>query len=77
MEPGSPRGNHPVQKDGQARPDSAESLTMEEVDPHIVAVLKAQGWKVCSTKGAAAVLGLKATTLEARMARLGITRPDR
>ena len=33
------------------------------------------GWRVSGPRGAARVLGLKATTLESRMKRLGITRP--
>ena len=33
------------------------------------------GWRIRGTGGAADVLGLKPTTLEARMAKLGIHRP--
>ena len=42
---------------------------------HILAVLERTGWRVSGKQGAADILGLKATTLEARMKKLGITRP--
>jgi transcriptional regulator with GAF, ATPase, and Fis domain len=42
---------------------------------HILATLERTRWKVSGPGGAAEVLGLKATTLEARMKKLGITRP--
>jgi len=41
---------------------------------HIVEVLKKTGWRVSGEKGAAKILGLNATTLEARMKKLGIKR---
>lgn len=41
---------------------------------HILQVLKKTNWKVSGEKGAAKMLGLNATTLEARMKKLGITR---
>lgn len=41
---------------------------------HIIEVLKKTGWKVSGEKGAAGLLGLNATTLEARMKKLGIKR---
>jgi formate hydrogenlyase transcriptional activator len=45
---------------------------------HIVAVLEETGWRVSGERGAAKILGLKRTTLEARMKKLGIVRrPDR
>jgi formate hydrogenlyase transcriptional activator len=49
--------------------------TMEEVErEHVLAVLKETNWKVSGEKGAAKLLGLNATTLEARMKKLGIVR---
>jgi PAS domain S-box-containing protein len=42
---------------------------------HIVATLEQTGWKVSGPNGAAELLGLKPTTLEARMKKLGIERP--
>jgi transcriptional regulator with GAF, ATPase, and Fis domain len=48
---------------------------LEDVEKeHILAVLKQTGWKVSGEKGAAKILGLNATTLEARMKKLGIVR---
>lgn len=41
---------------------------------HITDILKKTGWKVSGEKGAAKLLGLNATTLEARMKKLGIVR---
>ncbi|MGQ0738858.1 MAG: sigma-54 interaction domain-containing protein [Bacteroidota bacterium] len=41
---------------------------------HIIEVLKKTSWKVSGEKGAAKILGLKPTTLEARMKKLGIKR---
>lgn len=42
---------------------------------HILETLKKTNWQVRGNNGAAKVLDLKPTTLEAKMARLGITRP--
>jgi formate hydrogenlyase transcriptional activator len=41
---------------------------------HIIATLLSTNWKVSGEKGAAKILGLNATTLEARMKKLGIVR---
>lgn len=50
--------------------------TLEEVErAHILAVLGRTNWRVSGEKGAAKILGLNATTLEARMKKLGISRP--
>ncbi len=49
--------------------------TLEELErEHILHVLELTGWRVSGEKGAAKLLGLKPTTLEARMKKLGITR---
>lgn len=42
---------------------------------HITRVLEATGWRIRGSGGAASILGVKPTTLESRMAKLGITRP--
>lgn len=48
---------------------------LDEVEKeHIIAVLDKTNWKVSGEKGAAKILGLNATTLEARMKKLGIER---
>lgn len=43
----------------------------------ILRTLERTGWRVSGPKGAAAVLGLKPTTLESKMKKLGIRRPPR
>jgi formate hydrogenlyase transcriptional activator len=49
--------------------------SLEDVERrHIVAVLEEAGWRVSGERGAAKILGLKRTTLEARMRKLGILR---
>jgi transcriptional regulator of acetoin/glycerol metabolism len=54
-----------------------KSEKLEEVQhAHIVSVLKDCGWKVCGKGGAADRLGLKRTTLQSRMKKLGIQRPS-
>jgi formate hydrogenlyase transcriptional activator len=51
--------------------------TLEEVErDHILVVLELAGWRVSGERGAAAHLGMKPTTLEARMKKLGITRKE-
>jgi formate hydrogenlyase transcriptional activator len=42
---------------------------------HIIHVLIQTNWRVSGEKGAARILGLNPTTLEARMKKLGIQRP--
>jgi transcriptional regulator with GAF, ATPase, and Fis domain len=50
-------------------------LRLEDVEKeHILEVLKQTNWKVSGEKGAAKILGLNPTTLEARMKKLGIKR---
>ncbi|PWU03597.1 MAG: DNA-binding response regulator [Bacteroidetes bacterium] len=50
-------------------------LRLDDVErQHILEVLKQTNWKVSGDKGAAKILGLNATTLEARMKKLGIKR---
>ena len=44
---------------------------------HIRRVLEGVGWRIRGAGGAAERLGLKPTTLETRMARLGLNRPQR
>jgi formate hydrogenlyase transcriptional activator len=43
---------------------------------HIISVLEQTGWRIRGANAAAEVLDMKPTTLEARMARLGIRRPS-
>jgi formate hydrogenlyase transcriptional activator len=43
---------------------------------HILAVLKTTGWRIRGKEGAAEILGVKPTTLEYRIKRLGLSRPQ-
>ena len=57
------------------RPRRENSLQIVERE-HIVEILKCTNWRVRGDEGAAALLELKPTTLEARMKKLGIHRPQ-
>ena len=51
------------------------NLTLNDIEKrHIVAALERTSWRVSGDSGAAKLLGLKPTTLEYRMKKLGITR---
>ncbi len=54
-------------------PQTAKTLSALEIE-HILSVLNDTDWRIRGRRGAAERLGLKPTTLESRMARLGITR---
>ncbi len=54
-------------------PQAAMTLEALEIE-HIRKVLETTNWRVRGAGGAAERLGLKPTTLESRMARLGISR---
>ena len=54
------------------------SLKLIDVEKHhLNAVLESTRWRIRGKAGAARRLGLKPTTLESRLARLGLKRPDR
>jgi len=58
--------------------DTASSTSLADMErEHIRAILDRVGWRVRGDQGAAEILGIKPTTLESRMARLGIRRPKR
>lgn len=58
-----------------ATPRNARIPTLEALErEHIVKVLEMTGWRVSGKQGGAEVLGLKPTTLAARMKKLGIKR---
>ena len=51
--------------------------TLEELEKkHIIEVLQLTGWRVSGEKGAAKLLGMKPTTLESRMKKLGVKREE-
>jgi formate hydrogenlyase transcriptional activator len=55
---------------------AAPIATLEEAErQHILRALKQTGWRIAGQRGAANVLGMKRTTLQARMRKLGIRRP--
>ena len=59
----------------KASPGEGPFLTLAETErQHILQALETTGWRVSGPRGAAVLLGLKPTTLEARMKKLGITR---
>lgn len=54
---------------------TGKALTLEEMErQHIIDILEQTNWRVSGERGAATILGLKPTTLEARMKKLGIAR---
>jgi formate hydrogenlyase transcriptional activator len=56
-------------------PAPTNGLTLDETQRcQILAILEKTGWRVSGKNGAAVILGLKATTLESRMVKLGIKR---
>jgi transcriptional regulator with GAF, ATPase, and Fis domain len=61
-----------VPRAAAARPGSARLVDVQA--EHIRAVLESCGWRIRGVSGAAQRLGVKPTTLESRMARLGIAR---
>jgi formate hydrogenlyase transcriptional activator len=62
----------PPERDRSA---AADVMNLEEIERrHILAVLERVRWRIRGEHGAAALLGLKPTTLESRMQRLGISR---
>jgi transcriptional regulator of acetoin/glycerol metabolism len=68
VRPGTTRASH--------RTSKQQSGNLEDVErDHIVKVLEECGWKVRGKDGAAERLGLKRTTLQSRMKKLGIQRP--
>lgn len=61
---------------GSASAGANPLATLEEVErSHILSILTRTAWRVSGEKGAAKILGLNPTTLEARMKKLGIGRP--
>jgi formate hydrogenlyase transcriptional activator len=58
-------------------PERSGALTMEDAErEHIVTTLRSTNWTIAGPAGAAARLGMKRTTLQSRMKKLGISRPN-
>jgi formate hydrogenlyase transcriptional activator len=58
--------------------DTNGSVTLEDVERrHILSILEQTNWVFAGPNGAAARLGIKRPTLQFRMQKLGITRPQR
>jgi transcriptional regulator with GAF, ATPase, and Fis domain len=62
----------------RAYPETDATGTLENIEHrHIVAVLEKTGWRVAGQDGAADILGLKRSTLQAKMKKLGIKRSNK
>jgi formate hydrogenlyase transcriptional activator len=60
----------------EATPTRGEPTTMEAAErEHILSTLRDTNWTIAGPAGAAARLGMKRTTLQSRMKKLGISRP--
>ena len=71
-----PRLSVPVPQSLSAAPRASSLTTLRDLElEHIRATLEATNWRVRGRRGAAERLGLKPTTLEGRMAKLGVARP--
>jgi formate hydrogenlyase transcriptional activator len=72
-----PSGTPAPRKDGQASPENHGNMQriLEETErKQILAALEQARWVVAGPKGAATLLGMKRSTLQVRMQKLGITR---
>jgi formate hydrogenlyase transcriptional activator len=59
-----------------AAPETDGAATLAEAErEHILTVLRETRWRIGGPSGAAARLGLKRTTLQSKMRKLGIARP--
>jgi formate hydrogenlyase transcriptional activator len=57
-------------------PSDERGLSLQDMERrHIISVLKRTSWRVTGKGGAAEILGLKGTTLQSKMKKLGIRRP--
>jgi PAS domain S-box-containing protein len=65
-----------VQLPGVQGQSEIQGVLLKDVERnHILKILKQTGWRVRGKAGAAELLGLKPTTLDARMKKLGVVRP--
>jgi len=74
----SPEGRFVLSLPAGKTSSSTHPQTLAQVEKHyITEVLERTGWKVSGPDGAAAILGMKRTTLLSRMKKFGIARPGR
>jgi transcriptional regulator with GAF, ATPase, and Fis domain len=67
----------PIEVPKGAFSSTRENMTLTEVERnHIISILDMTGWRVRGKNGAAEILGLKPTTLDSKMAKLGIRRKN-
>ena len=72
----SPRSSVPQASGMAARIIAESSSSLDAVQKeHITRVLKEARWVIGGKTGAAAKLGMKRTTLQSKMRKLGITKP--
>jgi transcriptional regulator with GAF, ATPase, and Fis domain len=65
----------PIPQAPVVRPAHDAQLLRDVVSAHIRAALEDSNWRIRGKGGAAERLGLKPSTLETRMAKLGLKRP--
>jgi Nif-specific regulatory protein len=76
-DPGEPRRQAEAPADRGVERRRANVIRFSDAERHaIVRALELSGWRISGTSGAAEILGLKPTTLHAKMKRLGIRRPS-
>ena len=74
---GAPPTGHAVQVYMELDELAAAPTTLEAAErEHIIRVLNETGWVLAGANGAAERLGMKRTTLQSRMKKLGIQRAD-
>jgi transcriptional regulator with GAF, ATPase, and Fis domain len=75
----APRLTIDVPQSATREPEATgRSIRLKDLEAeHIKSVLESVGWRVRGSGGAAELLGVKPTTLDSRMAKLGIRRPTR
>ena len=67
----------PMLKEDRTCVASTSDVTLAEADyQHITEVLNRTGWKIKGPRGAASVLGIKPSSLYAKMKKLGIRRSN-
>jgi len=68
---------HDLDKNTAPRRDNGKDQTLGAAErTHILAILKETRWVLGGARGAAARLGINRSTLQFRLKKLGIVRPD-